>query len=900
MLGILYLILSFFVGYNFLKWLVPRIFKVSKESSLAGRTIKLSNWMVTLPAAFLSGTLLSTWVTYLSSWGVAKIFPDMRKPLIFGNVITFLILAGLAVFISFKRKEDFKQFFCSVKKINLRSFNNFVLSHKTELIFVVVCTVLWSFFMIRSFNIGYIDGGDVKYTKMGVSVFSDFGAHVPMIRSFSEGLNFPTDYPHHGKSDHPNIFGNDIRYHFMFQFLSGNLEFLGIRIDWAFNIPSILSIVAFMMLLYSLAVLIFGNRFTGILAAVLYFFRSSFAVFTYAAGLNLSIPSTDKFGINVSNVDGLLKYPAMFWNFLLNITDNTGNIGKTAHEDWGFYAQKVFVNKRHYAFALGIAFLVLIILFPTFKKMINRLKKARKMALEEIKNRKKMQEALASAQNIDVQIEPETLATSESIDAQIEPDALSSAENGEAEIKTEFLPINEKSDDGIKSKVLSSDKNNDAEVRPVQIESPLSIRLELWFREFLFSKDAWLPESMKRSFAAGILLGLIGFWNGSVVISTLPVLFFMAIFSKHKLEYLNMAVVTGILVYGQILFFTGAGATAGGVTLSIGYLAEFPGGINYMAKDFLIQHKYSDFIGLVPDLAYNIFKFYFQLLGLLPLLLLLALPFSRKGGRWLTLAFLSPILLATFCAFSMDVGANHVIIIYSVILLNIIVANLLSRLFVSNKIITPLVILGFCEAAFWWSSKLFKYEKLFVPVSVGALSIVVLVLLGSLIIRRFNIGRILSISTATILLIALISSGIVDGFVLYNMDKHAGRAFEVKDPTVNWVMKKTNPKALFLINSDFIHPVLLAGRKVFNGGGYLASTAGYDWDGRYKIVKAIYGASNAETLKKLVKDNKIDYIVVDNTNRENKEYELNEDLIKNTFSLAFADDASNTAIYEVK
>lgn len=890
MLGILYLILSFFVGYNFLKWLVPRIFKVSKESSLAGRTIKLSNWMVTLPAAFLSGTLLSTWVTYLSSWGIAKIFPDMKKPLIFGNIITFLILTGLVVFISFKRKEDFKQFFYSFKKIDIKSFNNFVLSHKTELIFVVVCIVLWSTLMVRSFNISSLNGGDDKYLKMGKSVFSDFGAHVPMIRSFSEGLNFPTDYPHHGKSDQPNIFGNDIRYHFMFQFLSGNLEFLGMRIDWAFNIPSILSIVAFMMLLYSLAVLIFGNRFTGILTAVLYFFRSSFAVFTYAAGLSLG----------GSNTDGFMKYPIMFWNFLINVKDNGANIGKTAHEDWGFYAQKVFVNKRHYAFALGIAFLVLIILFPTFKKMINRLKKARKMALEEIKNQKKKQEALASAQNIDAQIGPDAISSAQSIDAQIEPDALYSAENGEAEIKAEVLPINEKSDDGIKSKVLSSDKNSDAEVSPVQNESPLSIRLDLWFREFLFSKDAWLPESMKRSFAAGILLGLIGFWNGSVVISTLPVLFFMAIFSKHKLEYLNMAVITGLLVYGQILFFTGAGATAGGVTLSIGYLAEFPRNINGIAKDYLIQHKYSDFIGLVPDIAYYIFKFYFQLLGLLPLLLLLALPFSRKGGRWLTLAFLSPIVLATFCAFSMDVGANHVIIIYSVILLNIIIANLLSRLFVSNKIIAPLVILGLCEAAFWWSSKLFKYEKLFVPVSVGALLIVVLVLLGSLIIRRFDIGRVLSVSTAVILLIALISSGIADGFVLYNMDKETGRAFEVKDATMKWVMEKTNPNDLFLINPDFIHPVLLAGRKVFNGGAYLASTAGYDWDGRYRTVKSIYGARDAETMKKLVKENKINYIVVDNGNRENNEYVLNENLIKSTFSLAFMDAASNIAIYEVK
>ena len=40
---------------------------------------------------------------------------------------------------------------------------------------------------------------------------------------FFQRNNFPTQYPHYG--------GQDVKYHFMFQFLVGNLEYLGFRLD---------------------------------------------------------------------------------------------------------------------------------------------------------------------------------------------------------------------------------------------------------------------------------------------------------------------------------------------------------------------------------------------------------------------------------------------------------------------------------------------------------------------------------------------------------------------------------------------------------------------------------------------------------------------------------------------
>ncbi len=819
MLGILYLILGFFVGYHFLKGFVPRLFKISKELSLSGKTIKLSNWMVTLPASFLTGTLFVTWITYLLAWVTERLFPGVKKPLFYGDLFTFIILIILIALIAIKRKEDFGLFFRKLRKIDVPAFNKFVLTHKIELIFVAACLILWSVLMIRSF---YVDSENNM--NLGNSVFSDFGAHIPMIRSFSDGSNFPTEYPHYGASATESVTGNNIRYHFMFQFLSGNLEFLGLRIDWAFNLPSILAIVSFLMLLYSFTLLIFGNRLTGIFAALLFFFRSSFAFFTYSAGL----------GLDNDAGSGILKYPYMFKQLLVSIFGNRANIGKTAHEDWGFYAQKVFVNKRHYAFALGIAFLVLIIVFPMFKKMISSLKKAKTRALGEIKE-------LGLAADIE--------------------------KAGEDEGKNTERP------------------------------SDFSIKMKHRLNEFLLNGDAWLPDSMKRSVAAGLLLGLIGFWNGAVVISALPVLFFMAIFSKNRLEYLNIAAMAVILVFAQVFFFTG-GTSTDSISLFIGYLAEFPGGANVTAKAYLTQHFYADFIKLVPGLAYNIFLFYLQLLGFLSLLLVASIPFSKKGGRWLTLAFLSPLVLATLCSFSSDIGANHVIVIFSVILLNIIVANLLTRLFLSKSITAPAIIIGLAEIVFYASAVLFKYEKLFIPVNIFALVVVAVVFAVSLILRRFDPGRALSVSVAVILTVALTASGIVDGFSLYNLDKGSGRVYSMNNPIVEWAKTHTDAQDIFLVNPDFMNEILLSGRKVFNGGAYFVSTAGYDWDERMRIAKQIYGASDADTLRELVEENHIDYIIVDDSNRESKDYKLNEELISNTYKLAYS--LNNTKIYRVK
>lgn len=100
-----------------------------------------------------------------------------------------------------------------------------------EILFFVLLLGAITWIMYYVFHIS--DG--VLYS--GFSVFGDYAPHTAMMRSFSLGNNFPTQYPHFG--------GQDVKYHFMFQFLSGNLEYLGMPIDLAYNSVSILSLWCF-------------------------------------------------------------------------------------------------------------------------------------------------------------------------------------------------------------------------------------------------------------------------------------------------------------------------------------------------------------------------------------------------------------------------------------------------------------------------------------------------------------------------------------------------------------------------------------------------------------------------------------------------------------------------------
>ena len=267
-------------------------------------------WVV-LPAAFGMGILMLTWAVYILSW-MFSICARAEHPLFYGNLIVFLVdILLLSGIFRWKKKKQQKMFVISERMISRK----WIL--KKELLLFGILTVFVTWMMFYVFHMK--DG--ILYS--GFSVYGDYAPHTAMMRSFSRGNNFPTQYPHYG--------GQDVKYHFMFQFLVGNLEYLGLRLDLGYNLVSILSLAGFLMVLYGISYRMFKSFWAGAAAIVFFFFRSGTAFWRY------------------------LWEHLQAGELVRTLEENTAFIGYTTNENWGLWNFNVYLNQRHLAFGLLMA-----------------------------------------------------------------------------------------------------------------------------------------------------------------------------------------------------------------------------------------------------------------------------------------------------------------------------------------------------------------------------------------------------------------------------------------------------------------------------------------------------------------------------------------------------------------
>ncbi|WP_270390219.1 hypothetical protein [Blautia massiliensis (ex Durand et al. 2017)] len=300
MLGIIYLILCMLTGMEMAGCLFPR------QTTERGNRI----WVV-LPAAFGMGILMLTWAVYILSW-MFSICARAEHPLFYGNLIVFLVdILLLSGIFRWKKKKQQKMFVISERMISRK----WIL--KKELLLFGILTVFVTWMMFYVFHMK--DG--ILYS--GFSVYGDYAPHTAMMRSFSRGNNFPTQYPHYG--------GQDVKYHFMFQFLVGNLEYLGLRLDLGYNLVSILSLAGFLMVLYGISYRMFKSFWAGAAAIVFFFFRSGTAFWRY------------------------LWEHLQAGDLVRTLEENTAFIGYTTNENWGLWNFNVYLNQRHLAFGLLMA-----------------------------------------------------------------------------------------------------------------------------------------------------------------------------------------------------------------------------------------------------------------------------------------------------------------------------------------------------------------------------------------------------------------------------------------------------------------------------------------------------------------------------------------------------------------
>ena len=690
MLSIFYLILCFTTGL-LIVYLFRNVFITSSFLK------HFPKWLLYLPLSFIIGMLVSGWSPYL----FALLFANSPSPLFWGNVITMIIQAVATVLLVYViRKRKIKIF----KKVNTLDF---LKTNYTEIILVAITTAIISFMMIQSFHYE----GDIL--KMGYSIFSDFGPHTAVMRSFSMGSNFPTEYPHFADGT--------ARYHFMFQFFCGNLEFLGMRLDWAMNLPSIVTFVTFILFFYFFVTIITRKKAIALVSCFLFFFRSSLVFIDFLKDS---------------------QYP-----IIKAIMNSREFVGKTLHEDWGLWAQNVFLNQRHMSFSLCILMIILIVMIPLFSNMMNALRQK-----------------------------------------------------------------------GTK------------------------------IREFFFSKNAWLPESLTRAIVCGVMVGAIGFWNGAVFITILLLLFTIAIFSKNRLEFLIIAAISLVLFLIQLFSFAGSGASTLPSIIKVGFLTEFdklPPEIARQIAEIDSFKTLMDSINILPTVFVYVVKYFiFPLLGIMPVVALLGMLISKKGSRLLYLVFLTPMVFAFFICITPDIAVNHKYILISIMLLNIFCATLIYYLFTVTKHI--------------------RFKNIVINV----------------------LGKIIAVA----IVITMTTTGFIDLYTEININKNHSMISE-KDPTYLWVKENTSPHAVFLTEGYVLGPILFAGRKVSSGHGYYAFSAGYDTHERFALIVELLGSRTPEELRERVKKLDIDYIVTTPEMARMVEdgglYNFNNSVIAMTYPLVF-------------
>src|SRR3989304_8066857 len=203
---------------------------------------------------------------------------------------------------------------------------------RTKEIYIFLPLLAFSIFlMFGSFQV--TPSGSLK---LGAKLWSDFAATIPLIRSFSLGANFPPQYP---------IFaGPPIRYHFLFYLFVGLFEKIGVRLDWALNLPSAISFFLLTLVIYLLGSRVFKNKAVGTLSVILFLFNGSLSFIEFFKNHSLS---------------------TRIFQEIINLKDFVSFGPYDGKAISAFWSLNIFTNQRHLALAYFSFLLLILFLYNT-------------------------------------------------------------------------------------------------------------------------------------------------------------------------------------------------------------------------------------------------------------------------------------------------------------------------------------------------------------------------------------------------------------------------------------------------------------------------------------------------------------------------------------------------------
>ncbi len=470
-------------------------------------------------AAILVGLLFSTWFTYLA--GLAFFWTS--QPLLWANLLFFLAAVALLSWPKWKGPLiKHKPGESSENRTDLylpRPKGSSI----ADWLFIIGYVVLVSWMMFASFN---TKGGKLQIAN---PEYSDFGPNTALMQSFAMGHNFPTEYPHFS--------GDRIRYHFLFYFQAGNLEFLGLDPAWSLNLLSIATLVAMLVVVMTLGEVLFNSRAVGRLGSLLFFFFGSLSY----------VPFLQKQG----SVRAAIQAITHQRDYLPTIFPYRGDA-------WGTWSQVTYLNQRHFASAIGIVLLVLVFLVIRYRAKVHRSRSYLASVVGLLAGRRR----------------PGSIDTAQKLETAC-PQAVSIRETGSSEATIpepsatpEPVPATP-CDDVTRSEDFS--KSNEAAPVTVATESDqVAVPRREPFRTtlpgFIFS---------------GVVLGLLPMWNSAVFVAAAAILGLLFILCPQRFQMLGLAVTSGVIALPQMLFLsTGSGRAHMPKLLHWGYTIDHPTAIN--------------------------------------------------------------------------------------------------------------------------------------------------------------------------------------------------------------------------------------------------------------------------------------------------------------------------------
>lgn len=380
----------------------------------------------------------------------------------------------------------------------------------------------------------YVLHADGNHLYMGYTVFSDYAPNLSLIRSFSWFENFPTQYPFFA--------GEDIKYHFMFMFFCGNLERMGLPIEIAYNLPSILGLFGFLVMLTQFALRVTGRFSAAVITPFLFVFRSGLALFYFIAEHLSAGDLIDAF------------------------RENSVFIGYTPNENWGLWNYNVYLNQRHLGFGLLIVMAVIWYYYGYLENACGGYDPSR-------------------------------------------PGKLT--------------------------------------------DTAITRSLSAYIKGLFFTQEAWAVRDLPRVILTAVILGMLSFWNGACVIGGLLVLAGFALFSRNKLDFLGLAIITVCMSFMQTHFFINGSAVS--PAFYWGFISESKTVIGVLW--FLIEISGMTIAGAI----------------------FAAIVLEGKY-RALICAFLLPTVFAFTMSLTPDVTVNHKYIMMSMAFLSVVWAEILVRL----------------------------------------------------------------------------------------------------------------------------------------------------------------------------------------------------------------------------